>query len=116
MHKYPQSNHRTHPLKSFSNYLISFITFFRKKKKKKEREKYENDDMQKKPQEHRNNSKIRGRELSGTGASSRRAWNEQQNGGRGEGVVGWLVFEGGAERYRKENRAMSQPPNQAADC
>ena len=32
------------------------------------------------------------------------------------GVVGWLVFEGGAERYRKENRAMSQPPNQAADC
>ena len=57
--------------------------------------------------------KIRSRELSETEASSRRAWNEQQNGGkRGRGVV----FEGGAERYRKENRAMSQPPNQAADC
>lgn len=35
-----------------------------------------------------------------------------ERGEEGRGVV----FEGGAERYRKENRAMSQPPNQAADC
>lgn len=68
--------------------------------------------MQKKPQEHRNNSKIRGRELSGTGASSRRAGNEQQNGGR-RGGGGWLVGFRGWSGKISEGKSGHEPTTES---